>query len=343
LTEAKMTERERMLACIELKGNGEIFSRVLITWPVWEKNAGLLERVIARCPHVKVSTGKNEQQAGTTVKDKWGCVWAYALDHLAGQVVEHPLDDWDKLKSYLAPDPEKYTDWEKEKENVREAKRKGLLAGGGVDHGFFFLLLTYLRGYENVMLDFAQEHPCLPELIEIIEDYWLKVVRKWIELGVDLVNFGDDLGLQRSLPVSPSTWRKYIKPSYQKFFRLCRENGVHAGLHTDGYVVEIIPDLLECGVSLLIPQDLVNGVDTIARLLKGKVCVDLDIDRQSLTYRGTPEEIEAHIFRCVKTLGSKQGGLFLTFGAYPGIPGENLAAVIASFEKYRNYWVKQPS
>ncbi len=331
-----------MLKCIELKGDGEIFSRVSIAWTVWEKNIDFFEKIKARCPHVKVFAGKDEtRRAGNKIRDKWGCLWIYPLDYLDGQVIEHPLDDWSKLDAYTAPDPEKYTDWERVKKEVRETKEKGILAGGGLDHGFFFLLLTYLRGYENAMVDFAEDNPNLYRLIGIIEDYWLEVVKRWISTGVDMIGFGDDLGLQNTLPISPSAWRKYIKPSYKKFFMLCRENNVHAALHTDGWVVDIMEDLMECGLSMLNPQDVVNGIDNIARILKGKICIDLDIDRQNITYFGTPEDVDQHILNCVKKLGSKNGGLFMQFGAYPGTPVENIAAVIEAFEKYHDYWIKK--
>lgn len=72
------------------------------------------------------------------------------------------------------------------------------------------------------MIDFAEENPNLYRLIEIIEDYWLKVIKKWIETGVDTIGFGDDLGLQNSLPISPSAWRKYIKPSFKSFLLSAR-------------------------------------------------------------------------------------------------------------------------
>ncbi|OQB75169.1 MAG: methylcobalamin:coenzyme M methyltransferase [candidate division TA06 bacterium ADurb.Bin131] len=334
-----MTERERMLRCIELRGDGEIFSSVSIAWPVWEKHAEFFEKIKNECPDVKIFAGKDEtRRAGNKIRDKWGCLWIYPIDYLDGQVIEHPLDDWSKLDTYIPPDPDKYVDWEKAKKDVKEAKEKGILTGGGIDHGFFFLLLTYLRGYENVMIDFAEENPNLYRLIEIIEDYWLKVIKKWIETGVDTIGFGDDLGLQNSLPISPSAWRKYIKPSFKKFFTLCKENKVHAGLHTDGWIVAIMEDLIECGLSILNPQDLVNGIDNIERILKGRICIDLDIDRQKITYSGTPQDIDEHIFNCVKKLGSQNGGLFMKFGAYPGTPIENIAAVITSFEKYHDYW-----
>ncbi|HOJ31393.1 MAG TPA: uroporphyrinogen decarboxylase family protein [bacterium] len=337
-----MTKREKLLRCLELNGDGEIFSSVSIAWTVWEKHLEFFQEKVKKCPHVSISAGKDEtRRAGKKVRDKWGCLWIYPMDYLDGQVIEHPLDDWSKLQYYVAPDPEEYTDWEKAKKDVQDAKSKGILASGGIDHGFFFLLLTYLRGYENAMIDFAEDNKNLHQLIEIIENYWMKVIEKWINIGVDFIGFGDDLGLQHSLPISPNAWRKYIKPSYKKFFSFCRNNGVHAGLHSDGWIVAIMEDLIECGLSLLNPQDLVNGIDNIERILKGRICIDLDIDRQNITYFGTPQDVEQHIFNCVKRLGSKKGGLIFKFGAYPGTPIENVAAVIESFEKYHDWWIKQ--
>ncbi|MCM8817174.1 MAG: hypothetical protein NC913_06670 [Candidatus Omnitrophica bacterium] len=336
-----MRQREKYLNCIELKGDGEIFSSVSIIATIWDSNREYFEKLKETCPKVNIGVARDEtRRSGNKIRDKWGCLWIYPHDYLDGQVIEHPLDDWAKLKDYQAPDPEKYTDWENARKNIQEAKSKGYVTSGGVDHGFFFLLITYLRGFENAMIDFALGNENLYKLIEIIEDYWLAVIKKWIDLGVDIIGFGDDLGLQNNLPISPEAWRRFIKPSYKKFFGLCRDNGVHASLHTDGWIVSIMEDLVECGVSVLNPQDMVNGIDNIEKLLKGKVCINLDIDRQHITYSGTPEEIDRHIFNCVKRLGSKKGGLLLQFGAYPGTPVENIGAVIKAFQKYHDYWVK---
>ena len=40
-------------------------------------------------------------------------------------------------------------------------------------------------------------------------------------------------------------------------------------------------------------QDLVNGVDWIRDTYRGKLCIELDIDRQNITVFGTPAEVDA--------------------------------------------------
>ena len=85
-------------------------------------------------------------------------------------------------------------------------------------------------------------------------------------------------------------------------------------------------------------QDLVNGIDWIAEQFAGRTCIDLDIDRQMITARGTPEQIDALIREEVEKLGSKAGGLMMIYGLYPGVPVANIQALMDSMEKYATHY-----
>jgi uroporphyrinogen-III decarboxylase len=164
------------------------------------------------------------------------------------------------------------------------------------------------------------------------------VAQAVLDRGAGHLHAGDDLGLQKSLPISPASWRKLVKPGFARLFGLARERGATVYLHTDGWILDIIPDLIEIGVTTLNPQDLVNGLDNLAEIARGKVNIDLDIDRQKITVFGTPAEIDAHIRECIEVLGSPNGGLSLVFGAYPGTPVENIEAVARAMESYYDIW-----
>ena len=72
--------------------------------------------------------------------------------------------------------------------------------------------------------------------------------------------------------------------------------------------------------------------------MAGKCCIELDIDRQSVTVNGTPADIDRFIRSEVEALGSRQGGLCMIYGLYPGTPIENAAAVMDAMEKYAFYF-----
>ena len=70
----------------------------------------------------------------------------------------------------------------------------------------------------------------------------------------------------------------------------CRENGIYTYQHTDGYILDIIPDLLECGLNILNPQVRPNTLEGLKKICKGKVEVDLDLDRQLFPF-ATKEQL----------------------------------------------------
>ena len=85
-------------------------------------------------------------------------------------------------------------------------------------------------------------------------------------------------------------------------------------------------------------QDLVNGIDWIKQRFRGKLCVDLDIDRQSVTVYGTPKQIDELIRTEVEALATPQGGLTMIFGLYPGTPLENVSALMDAMERYMQWY-----
>lgn len=321
------------------RGTGKVPCRVSVSGGLWRDSTELFESLRELAPDVSISGGgAAELEHEITKPDKWGCDWHFPGDYLDGQVIGHPLSDWDAYRDYEVPDPSGYCDWEAEAVRVAELRAKGDTAWGNVEHGFLYLRMTYLRGFENFMIDLAERRAELWELRERITDFWVEMVRRYAEIGVDAISFGDDLGHQDSLPMSPQLWRDLLKPGFKKIYDLCRENGIAVYMHTDGWILDIIPDLIESGVDILNPQDLVNGLDNLARLAKGKVAMDLDIDRQSVTVFGSPAEINQHIHRCIETLGSPEGRLMLLYGVYRGTPTENIAACVEAMQKYHDMW-----
>ncbi len=332
-------DREKYFKNMALDGDPRVHSSISIRYHLWEQYGERLDWLEKFSPHVSVGISRSPgREAYAEETDRWGCHWIYPLKSLDGQCIGHPVASWSDLARYQPPNPDDFTDWKQAKENIEKTKSRGGIAHGGTDHGFIYLRLTYLRGFNNFMMDLGDNRPELDELIGIVENYWFEVAKRWIESGVDVIGFGDDLGLQHSLPISPDAWRKYIKPSYKRIFSYCRSNDVYVSLHTDGYILDIIPDLIECGVSTLNPQDFVNGLDNIRRLARGKIFIHLDIDRQKVTVYGKPDEIDAHILNCIKTLGSPKGGLSMVWGVYPPMPLENIEAAARAMDKYATYW-----
>jgi hypothetical protein len=248
--------------------------------------------------------------------DTWGCVWSNIKTGREAIVTGHPLPNRQDVHSFRAPAEDT-----------------------GLPHGLMYLRLADLRGFEELMLDFAEEPPELQMLIDVVLEYNLRQVDILVSSRKQptLIVLADDLGMQDSLPISPEKWRKYLKPCFAELFGRCRKAGHWVYLHTDGHVLEIIPDLVECGANVLNIQIGANRLDRLVEACRGKVCVDLDLDRQKFPFWG-PQEIDAHIHEVVEQLGSAEGGLWLTASIADDVPLENIEAIATALEKYRSYF-----
>lgn len=279
----------------------------------------------------------------STGVDIWGVTLASPEEGIKAVAVRHPLADWSELERYVPPPLPDLTEAEKRRpnlaeENRRDAMARGELAQGGLPHGHTFLRLCELRGYEALICDMADDEPRLWRLIEIVEAHNAALIRRALRRGAEWMSYAEDLGMQVGPMLSPSHLRKYIKPSYQRIMKLARDAGCIIHMHSDGDIRVLADDLVDSGVEVINLQDLVNGIEWIRQRFKGKVCIDLDIDRQNITRFGTPSEVEELVRTEVETLGSREGGLMMIYGMYPGIPLENARALMDAMEKYSTHF-----
>jgi uroporphyrinogen decarboxylase len=246
--------------------------------------------------------------------DAWGCRWENVSEGYESIVTGHPVQNRQDILTLEIP-----------KEDI------------GLPHGFMYLRLADLRGFEELMVDIAEEAPELDILIEKVLQYNIRQLELLLQSNNnDVLYFGDDLGMQHSLPMNPKKWRKYLKPCYKTLYDMVHKANRYVYMHTDGCIYEIIPDLIECGVNVLNPQIGANGLDQLERTCKGKVCINLDLDRQHFPYF-TPKEIDEHIYEAVARLYLPEGGLMLVAECAADVPLENIEAICNALEKYRNY------
>lgn len=281
--------------------------------------------------------------AGKDFTDAWGCSWRTARNGIEGVVINEPLADWQDFGDYQVPDPLRQldrgpADWPETERQIDMARNRGDLTYGSLSHGFLFMRLQYLRGFTNLMFDMIDAEPRLDRLIAEIDRHNSIIVERYIAYDVDIMEFPEDLGTQTASIISPDLFRRYIKPSYKKLIEPCRQRGILTAMHSDGYIMELLDDLLDVGLDILNPQDLCNGIDNLARELKGKACIRLDIDRQSVVPFGSRQDIFNLVEEEVRKLGSARGGLEMSAGIYPPTPPENVDALCAALKKYQTWW-----
>lgn len=246
--------------------------------------------------------------------DEWGCVWSNIHEGMESIVTGHPVPRREDILTLQIP-----------------SDREGRLP-----HGFMYLRLLDLRGFEEAMMDFAEECEELQVLIDKVLQYNLLQLDVALPRMGEVAYFGDDLGMQNGLAIGAPKWRKYLKPCFTALYTKVRQSGRYVYMHTDGCIHEIMPDLVECGVHMINPQFRANGLDNLVRVCRGKIPIMLDLDRQMFPF-ATPSALRSHVAQCVEALYLPQGGLGLNVEFGPDMPVENMAAVLDAVREYRNY------
>lgn len=341
-----LNERENWLRAVQFQHPEWIPCSMSFPPAVWKVFRHDLERILLDHPKLfpeyrEGSVDFDETppvyRQGEYYRDNWGCVWRNIQDGIEGQVVEPPLADWGALTTYRPPDPSTKTergerDWDQIAREVEERKKKQLLTWGQGER--LFDRLYFLRGFDNLMMDFATDDPRLPELIGMLTEYELDLVGRWLELDVDVVGFHTDIATQKSLMISPAKFRQYIKPMFTTIFQTCRKAGKPVQLSSDGRVLEIVDDLIECGVSVHDPQLRANTLDGIAGAYKGRLCAKVDLDRQSFPFLG-PEQLRAQVKEVVDRMAAPEGGLMIWAAiSAADVPLRNIEALCEAMEDY---------
>lgn len=198
----------------------------------------------------------------------------------------------------------------------------------------FFEQMQQLHGFEETLVDLAQGSPELCRLRDDLLEFNLDWIDRWLTQEYQGLHFADDWGSQTSLLISPARWRSFFKPVYAAMFSKVKKAGLHVWYHSDGNIIQIMPDLLELGVDVLNCQASVIGWDKL-KPFAGKICFRTDIDRQHVLPFVSPAEVKDHIHRLFETIGTPEGGIIACGEAIEDVPLENIEAMYEAFLEFR--------
>jgi uroporphyrinogen decarboxylase len=187
---------------------------------------------------------------------------------------------------------------------------------------FFVLLASEPRKAHDFLDQAVEIH--LPKL-----DRFLGAVGQ----SIDVVLFGDDLGMQRGPQISPKMYREFFKPRHKLMWTRAKKlANVKVMLHCCGGVRELMPDLIDAGLDAINPVQIsCRGMD--AQELKSEFGKEMvfwggGCDTQSTLSKVTPEEVKQHVRRQTQILGPGGGFVFQqVHNILANVPPENIVAM----------------
>ncbi len=210
--------------------------------------------------------------------------------------------------------------------------------------GHIFTGGQWLFGDEKFMTDLLIAPRLAEELLWRITQMHIERFGRFAEAvgdNVQMVLMADDLGTQRTSQLSPSMYRRFVKPCQEVLCRAIRErSNAHVCLHTDGAVRGLVPDFIDVGIDVLNPiQVTASGMDTAE--LKREFGGDISFwgggcDTQRVLPFGTPGEVRDEVRRRTDDLAPGGGFVFSHIhNIQPGTPPENIIAMYEAINEYR--------
>lgn len=271
--------------------------------------------------------------------DEWGCQWAHSPDGVGAVSIGSPLfENWDQLSWYLdngLPGLEGRTDILDRVAKARSENPDRYLMA--TTYLAVFERLRCLRGPENLLTDLYLFPKELGILRDAVAEEFAGQIRGIGARGADAVLLADDVGTQKTMLINPKHWRSFLKPCYAKLVEVIHNQGMHAWYHSCGYIMPIIPDLIEIGFDLIHPlQPSSMDLGQIAETFGGQICFAGAIDVQALLPHASVQQVEDAIRGIIDTLDGPQGGYLLapTNSIMPDTPLENIEAMFRAAYKY---------
>ncbi|MGC8794011.1 MAG: uroporphyrinogen decarboxylase family protein [Bryobacteraceae bacterium] len=283
---------------------------------------------------VELGNGRYRDEWGVVRRRPPGChYYELEISPLAGDL------SVEAIARYPWPDP---TDPGRTR-GLREQALRLRQTGYGVVFNARFNLVhmtQYLRGFNDWFLDLAGNHELFQALMHAVLEVMIEMNRRALaEVGdlIDVVAFGDDVGMQDRTICSLPLYRKLIRPFQERIFATIRSHTQARILyHTCGSVYHYIPDFIEMGIDALNPvQVSARHMDPerLKREFGDRIAFWGGIDSQRLLPHGSPDQVRAEVRRMFQIMGPGGGWvLAAVHNIQPDVPPEN---VIAMFEEGR--------
>ncbi len=289
-------------------------------------------------------------------RDIWGVSRTTVVAGSAGQaesyaeVATAPLSDAESPEDIEAydhwPDPDmfNYDVIEQQCDVILEKNRIVVFMGDRLNRVAQLKPAMYLRGSEKIFVDLVIREEIAGTIFRKIREFYLAYLERILRAArgkIDIVLTGDDFGGQNGLLVSADMWRRYIQPGFADYIGLIKGHQAAAMHHSCGSVVEIIPDMIGCGLDILQSvQPEASGM-SLAGLKKNfnkRLCFQGGVSIQKTMPFGSTADIRREVSMLADVVKPDGGYIFCTaHNIQADTPMENIVALMEAYLEYGRY------
>lgn len=202
----------------------------------------------------------------------------------------------------------KYMNYSYTTKALKKARKKEMAVFSGMWAPVWHLLMDFF-GMEECFIKMYTHPEQIHATMKIMTDFYLQANKKLFDRDAELIDvmfFGNDIGSQLDTMISPEMYEEFIFPYFRQLIDQAKGYGLKVALHSCGSIERIIPDIINMNVDILHPiqAKAVNmDADTLQSKYGGQIVFMGGVDTQELLPFGTPEQVEAEVYRLRNTFG----------------------------------------
>jgi uroporphyrinogen decarboxylase len=241
-----------------------------------------------------------------------------------------------ELEDY--PFPDYVRDWDNDhfEAEVKRLHQEGFFVTGWVNRTFQTVWM--LTGRDKLFVDAVENPELVTALFDRVEMVNARMVARSAEAGVDAISLSDDIAMKDRMMISPAWYRKWVKPRHAAIIAAGKKVNpkLHVMYHTDGNMMEVIPDLIEVGVTVLstVQPECIDPFE-VKRRFGDQVALGGTIGVQSTMPFENTDEVRRTVKEHIQRLGVG-GGFFVSTAntCEPEVPWENIEAMYAAIDEF---------
>ena len=202
---------------------------------------------------------------------------------------------------------------------------------------------TFLRRMDNFLMDLLCEPDQVARMLDqLLERHLATLAKVCDSVGdiVDIIRFGDDLGMTSGPFMDVDTYRSLFKPRHKQLCDYVKTHSqMHTFIHSCGSISSLMPDLIEAGIEIF------NPVQTNARQMEpeflkkefGQDCTFWGggVETVGTLNNGTPEQVREQVLERLEIMSAGGGFVFNTVhNILPDVPPQNILAMFDAVKEY---------
>lgn len=201
--------------------------------------------------------------------------------------------------------------------------------------------LDWMLGMEDYLVYCMTDTEAVEILAERVMEFETGRAKIFLDHGAEAILIADDIGFNSGILLPPHIMEQVAYPFYRNMIQeIKRHKNVPVILHTDGYVYDALPRIVECGFDGIqsIQPSAGMDIEKVKKNYGDGLCLIGNIDLDYLLTFGKPGEVEAEVKRLIDIAAPGGGFILSSCNILTDIVRpENALAMYSTTEKYGVY------